>query len=489
LVSDRAEAVSGPVLLSAGAGAFAQRAGARSSLLIPVVLVLCDLLAIVTANLVAIGVYQGPAAPFASGDALPLTFRDVAMVLFVPLGWASGLYGSVGRAPWEGTRSSISTIALVWAGVMGTITIILFLLKTGATFSRGEVILFAVLGLPLLVMFRAAANRLIRRGFASGVIANRNALLLVIGEDRWSEQIRKDGAAIGLRLREVWAAKRVTGASAVKLSHDMVARARATGVSELLIAAPAGDIERVRLVAEPLRLAPLRVRLVMDPDLAWIAGPAATQIGNSIVVELSREPLHWGERWAKRCFDLVFALAALVLLAPLLLLVAAVIRLETPGPVLFRQSRDGFGDRSFLIYKFRSMRVLEDGPEIVQAKRGDARITRVGRFIRRTSIDELPQLLNVLRGDMSIVGPRPHAIAHGELYSKMIGEYAHRHHVKPGLTGWAQVNGSRGETPTVDSMKRRVSLDLWYIANWSFWLDVRIILMTIGHVLTGRNAY
>ena len=163
----------------------------------------------------------------------------------------------------------------------------------------------------------------------------------------------------------------------------------------------------------------------------------------------------------------------------MMLATALLIKLDSAGPVLFFQKRNGFGGRSFYIVKFRTMHVLEDGQLIRQAQRNDPRVTRVGRILRRTNIDELPQLFNVLSGEMSLVGPRPHAAAHNEEYAKLVGNYAFRHHVKPGITGWAQVNGYRGETATVDLMAKRVELDLWYINNWSLWVDIWILLRTM----------
>ena len=162
-------------------------------------------------------------------------------------------------------------------------------------------------------------------------------------------------------------------------------------------------------------------------------------------------------------------------MAPLFAAVGLLIKLESPGPVIFRQDRKGFNGRVFTIFKFRTMNVLENGRVIPQARTNDARVTRVGRILRATSIDELPQLINVLLGQMSLVGPRPHAIAHDDGYTELIANYAFRQHVKPGLTGWAQVNGFRGETSRLELMERRVDCDLWYIRNWSFWLDLRII--------------
>jgi len=203
----------------------------------------------------------------------------------------------------------------------------------------------------------------------------------------------------------------------------------------------------------------------------------------------ARAPLSKLELTAKRALDLMSAGAGLVTLLPLLAIVSLAIKLDSRGPVIFRQSRRGFNGREFMIWKFRTMTVVENGALIYQAKRNDERVTRVGHLLRATSIDELPQLVNVLRGEMSLVGPRPHALAHDDEYGGAIGKYAFRHHVKPGITGWAQVNGFRGETPELDLMKKRIDLDLWYIDNWSFWLDLWIIVRTCFEIVRGRNAY
>jgi undecaprenyl-phosphate galactose phosphotransferase/putative colanic acid biosynthesis UDP-glucose lipid carrier transferase len=168
---------------------------------------------------------------------------------------------------------------------------------------------------------------------------------------------------------------------------------------------------------------------------------------------------------------------------------AVAIKLDSEGPVLFRQRRNGFNTSPFVIFKFRTMTVMEDGAELQQAKRFDPRVTLIGRVLRRTSIDELPQLLNVLRGDMSLVGPRPHALAHDDHYGNLLSDYAFRHHVKPGITGWAQVKGYRGETSRIDQMKGRVDHDLWYINNWSLLLDCKILALTCLEVMRRRNAF
>jgi putative colanic acid biosynthesis UDP-glucose lipid carrier transferase len=212
-------------------------------------------------------------------------------------------------------------------------------------------------------------------------------------------------------------------------------------------------------------------------------------IGNATVIELQRAPLNSFERSVKRAIDIVLAGTALIALMPLLTLVAIAIKLDSPGRVIFRQTRHGFNGKPFNILKFRTMTVLEDGDSVKQTVRLDKRVTRVGLWLRRTSIDELPQLINVLNGEMSLVGPRPHAAAHDNYFDQVIANYAFRQRMKPGITGCAQVNGSRGETPTVDAMQRRVQLDIWYIENWSFQLDLVIMFRTIIEIVRGRNAY
>jgi lipopolysaccharide/colanic/teichoic acid biosynthesis glycosyltransferase len=187
--------------------------------------------------------------------------------------------------------------------------------------------------------------------------------------------------------------------------------------------------------------------------------------------------------------DLAIAVPAVLLLAPLLAAIALWIALDSTGPVLFRQTRRGLGGQPFTIVKFRTMNALENGANVVQATQNDPRVTRAGRFLRKASLDELPQLLNVIRGEMSLVGPRPHALAHDDYYGARIEDYALRQGVKPGITGWAQVHGLRGETPTLDVMQRRVLLDVWYARNADLVLDLEILLRTPFEVLRQRNAH
>jgi Undecaprenyl-phosphate glucose phosphotransferase len=238
----------------------------------------------------------------------------------------------------------------------------------------------------------------------------------------------------------------------------------------------------------PLTL-PLPVTFVPFGMLAQLFQRAHSDIGDTVAIELQRAALTPIEQFAKRVVDIVVSALAIILFSPLFLAVAAAIKLDSKGPVFFRQTRHGFNGRPFRMYKFRSMSVMEDGDIVRQAQKSDTRITRVGRWIRRFSIDELPQLLNVFTGDMSVVGPRPHAAAHDRYFTSAIEKYAFRHHVKSGITGWAQVCGARGETDTLDKMQKRVELDLWYINNWSIWLDFSIMIRTIFVVFSGENAH
>ena len=210
------------------------------------------------------------------------------------------------------------------------------------------------------------------------------------------------------------------------------------------------------------------------------------EFGNAYVMAQYNEPLmNVKNRFKKRIFDLVITIPFLFLVFPFVyLIVALVTKLTMPGPVFFKQKRTGYDGKEFWVYKFRSMKMNDDA-DSVQATKDDPRVSKWGQILRHTNIDELPQFINVLKGEMSIVGPRPHMLAHTEYYSARIGHYMIRHFVKPGISGWAQTHGLRGETKTVDDMARRVEMDIWYIEHWSLWLDVSIILKTIKDVITG----
>lgn len=231
------------------------------------------------------------------------------------------------------------------------------------------------------------------------------------------------------------------------------------------------------------------VYLIPDVFMFELLHARSESINGLASISIFDSPMDGAWSLVKRAEDIVLSSVILALIAVPLLVIAAAIKLTSPGPVLFRQRRYGLDGRPIEVWKFRSMTVQENGPEVRQATRNDSRITPLGGFLRRTSLDELPQFFNVLRGEMSIVGPRPHAVAHNEQYRKQVSGYMLRHKVKPGITGWAQINGWRGETDTLDKMRKRVEFDLEYIEHWSIWLDLKIILLTLFKGFVNKNAF
>jgi Undecaprenyl-phosphate glucose phosphotransferase len=255
------------------------------------------------------------------------------------------------------------------------------------------------------------------------------------------------------------------------------------------LALPMVSQPRILALLDALRDTTASVYFVPDMFVTDLIQGRLDSVSGVPVVGVCDTPFAGMNGLIKRASDVVLSLAILGLAAPLMLVLAALVRLSSPGPVIFKQRRYGLDGEDIVVYKFRSMTVTEDGDDIVQCAPGDARLTAIGALMRRTSLDELPQFVNVLQGRMSIVGPRPHAVAHNETYRKLIKGYMQRHKVKPGITGWAQVNGLRGETETLDKMKARIDHDLDYLRNWSLRLDLYIIFRTVVVALKGHNAY
>ena len=272
---------------------------------------------------------------------------------------------------------------------------------------------------------------------------------------------------------------------------DLVTLIRRGDVDDIVVAMPWDEEEYIADVVSHLQELPVNVYLAFDlVAYRYRFRRSPSHFAGLDLVEVVDAPLSGWKFILKVAEDRLLAFLFLLLLAPVFLIVYLAVWLELPGPVLFKQTRYGFNNKQFVIYKFRSMRHEDEtAAHTVQATRDDARVTRVGRFIRRTSLDELPQLLNVLNGTMSLVGPRPHAVDHNEEYSKHIRGYFARHNMKPGITGLAQVNGLRGETETIQKMKERVRHDIHYTEHWSLWLDLRILLKTAYIIWTGKNAY
>ena len=234
----------------------------------------------------------------------------------------------------------------------------------------------------------------------------------------------------------------------------------------------------------------MEVRFIPEFGEIHLLNHQISEVAGHFAIDLSVTPMVETARFVKRVEDIVLGSLFLLLSLPACVAIAVILKFQSPGPILFKQYRMGANGKHFKVYKFRSMEVhQEENGQVTQACRGDPRVTKFGALLRRTSLDELPQFYNVLQGRMSIVGPRPHALAHNEQYKELVESYMKRHKVKPGITGWAQVNGFRGETDTLDKMEKRVEHDLWYINNWSLWLDLRIIGLTVIKGLVNPNAY
>jgi Undecaprenyl-phosphate glucose phosphotransferase len=390
-------------------------------------------------------------------------------------------------------RAQVGGVTTTWLSVFLFLAGAAFALKIGSDFSRLATFSFAGTGLGLLIAERVFYRALLRRGLSEQRFAGRNAVLITATDQKTDadDALAYNLLKYGVRLRRQFTlpALQFDSAGHELFVSDIVRYLRGSDVDEVIVGADVMRLGDLTWLFSGLRKLPLPVMLVPVGTASDIFTRPSHMVGGSVYIELQREPLGAFERAAKRAIDVVGSLSALILLLPLLTITALLVKLDSPGPILFRQKRCGFNGRPFDILKFRTMSVLEDGPTISQATQSDTRVTRVGRWLRRTSIDELPQFFNVLSGTMSLIGPRPHAMAHDNQFDKVVSNYAFRHHVKPGVTGWAQVNGQRGPTPTPEDIRRRVEYDLWYIDNWSFRLDFLIVIRTFLEVMRGRNAY
>lgn len=477
--------------ISPGAGLNLKRRFQVPFVALRYLLVGVDAVMIIAASYFGGGLYQITAnGEFKNVDQL-IGLGLIAAVLYALIGHSTGIYEV--RATLS-RRKDAGRIFANWTLVSLLLALVAFLLKSGAGYSRGSVVSFGLLALVLLVWSRAHIKSLAASAVARGQVSGQRAVLL--GE-------RQELAALGshelLESFGVTEVERIAfpeckdsdlGMTKGQLSvvDDAIQVARARGVDELVLVLPWSDQRKLELVRDRLRTSPYSVQLVPDRRIRSLARNPSYRVRRSLSVEIQRAPLSLVEQLCKRSIDILGALIGIALLAPLMILTAIAVKLDSPGPVFFRQRRNGFNASQFSILKFRTMVVMEDGAEVVQAHRYDARVTRVGRLLRRTSIDELPQLLNVLRGEMSLVGPRPHALAHDDHYGSLLSEYAFRHHVKPGITGWAQINGYRGETPRLEQMRARIEHDIWYINNWSLLLDLKILIRTCFEV-SRSNAY
>ena len=370
----------------------------------------------------------------------------------------------------------------------------LFMLRWSLTYSRGSLITqFVVCGGAVLALrslqFHLTQNKVARRF----IVANRVILVGSPGQIEattklWAE--RNENFEIvksfPMLLREE---KEASPEYLTAFAEIVIQLSRAAKPDRIVILLPFERTKEISFLVERFADVPASILVSTEQLAATQMKPEVLMFGGMNMLRVVRKPLTATDRIIKRAMDFVASAILLLLLSPLLLLTAIAIKLESPGPVMFRQSRKGFNQRRFNIYKFRTMQTAPAGEAFRQTEKNDQRITRIGKYLRRWNIDELPQLLNVLRGEMSLVGPRPHAIEHDNMYNSEIASYARRHNIKPGITGLAQALGHRGATETLKQMQDRVNYDLLYIQNWSVLLDLKVLLMTIFSSRAYQNAY
>jgi putative colanic acid biosynthesis UDP-glucose lipid carrier transferase len=414
----------------------------------------------------------------------------IAFYLFSGLG---GIYKPRQEMSFQGR---FLPLVVVWAGVVLSILMVGYALKYSSDFSRAVTLVWFVCVPFLLYLSRVVFSRLVARFH---FLSRDRRKVAIVGSDRMSMEVSKkirNSPWLGMNFIGHFEEPNPNGES--ELDGPVLG-----GIAELKQSVLDGKIDQVYIILKLNGcsrewipelidyLSDTTVSIYLVPELYTAAYSHGhwSNLAGIPVVSIFDSPFLGVDQWLKRVQDVVLSSLILLLVSIPMLLIAMGIKLDSPGPVIFRQRRFGVDGREIEVWKFRSMTVQEDSDKVIQATRNDWRVTRIGAFLRRTSLDELPQFINVLQGTMSIVGPRPHAVAHNEQYRALIKGYMLRHAVKPGITGWAQINGWRGETDTVDKMEKRIEHDLWYIRHWSFWLDVKIILLTIFKGFSGKQAY
>jgi Undecaprenyl-phosphate glucose phosphotransferase len=366
----------------------------------------------------------------------------------------------------------------------------LFLFKIAEDYSRGSFIFQILAVLVAVTATRAVVYSWLQSTIAAGLLTARRVVL--IGEDavclQFADRLKATGilSVASFQFPSETESTRQESGPSISATLELC---RKKHPDDVIIIASEENNSTIPCLVRRLDELPINVHVVPRDSMDLLATSRIAEFGNVITFQVSSTPLSSVDLYVKRAFDIVASLAGLILFSPLLLCTAVAIKLDSIGPVFFRQTRHGYNKQAIKVLKFRTMTTLEDGSDFKQVRRNDDRVTAVGRILRRTNIDELPQLFNVLMGEMSIVGPRPHATAHNDMFEGRILPFARRHNVRPGITGWAQVNGARGETDTVEKMQERVNYDLYYIDNWSLFFDIKIIVMTLFSKRSYVNAY
>ena len=345
----------------------------------------------------------------------------------------------------------------------------------------------------LLLLWRAVFNTVLNYFRSKGYNSRQVAL---VGANKLSGQVIEhinSNMSMGLHVEGLYDDRVVNRDDATDMivgpSQALIDKVNEGKIDIVYITLPMKADKRIKSLIELLANTTVSVYMLPDIYTYQLFNGSWSNVAGHPIVSVFETPFRGMDGFIKRAQDVVLSVIILSIISPVLLLIAAGVKFTSAGPVFFKQRRYGVSGENIDVWKFRSMTTQDDGDLVKQATKNDARITPLGGFLRRTSLDELPQFINVLMGDMSIVGPRPHAVAHNELYRKKIRGYMLRHAVKPGITGWAQINGWRGETDTLDKMEGRVDFDHWYISNWNVWLDVKIIFLTIFKGFVSKNAY
>jgi Undecaprenyl-phosphate glucose phosphotransferase len=446
---------------------------------------LCDFCAICLAGIAASAIYNFATSGFLP-NVEPVTEVSVVVgALVVIFNFQRNEYAT----RWFDTFSGHSgRCVAVWNLAFFCALVLGFATKTTDLFSRGAIGVLYVAGLLSLGGGRVAMVALLAATRRRGRLPPHR--LMVIGRESQLTAFleRYDLSASGMEI----VAAAVLREGEAHLADDLalaLATVRVRRPDDIIIAVPWSETTIIDACVDVFLRTPAEIHLGPEAILERFSEAEVAQLGPISSLSLTRRPLTVLEQIKKRVFDVTIAALGLVALAPLFAIIALLIKLDSPGPVFFLQRRYGFNQEPFRIVKFRTMTAMEDDAQLISATRFDPRVTRVGAFLRRTSIDELPQLLNVLAGDMSLIGPRPHALVHDQRYEGRIARYARRHNVKPGITGWAQVSGLRGEIASDEKMRRRVEHDLYYVDHWSLWLDIKIMAMTFFSTKTHTNVY
>lgn len=422
-----------------------------------------------------------------------LAMGIVGGLMFVVAGQQVGIYQN-----WRGRTlfSSFKLIFNAWVITWAILIILAFLYKDSGNFSRLTISTWAAISPAILIGYRVIIRTLIGKYRASG---KNTKTIAIIGAGQIGQnvaEIFQTNPWLGYKVTAFYDDNKtlhntkINNIPVINGTGEIAETVNLHKYNEVYICLPLKAEERIKKILDELTDTTAIVKFVPDLFTFDLMHSQSTDLKGIPIFSVYDSPLNsTSNQMLKRVEDFFLSLAILFLISPLLLWIAYKVKQGSPGPIIFKQKRYGINGKEIKVYKFRSMTTQDNGNVIKQATKGDARITPFGAFIRKTSLDELPQFINVLQGKMSIVGPRPHAVAHNEEYRKLIPKYMQRHIVKPGITGWAQINGWRGETDTLEKMEKRIEFDLHYINTWSLWLDIKIIFLTIFKGFVSKNAY